>query len=183
MERGTEDIDAISRGYEKYGLMVFKIAIKYSADEVTAEDITQEVFLTLMSHIQNIKDEDHLKKWLIVTTKNRAINYIRDDKFDESIEEMTDHSLIRVLGPEHKFVQRDVKQESKELADDILGKLYEKNDRWYDAITMVYYMGKKQKEVAEELGVSSDVLHSVLQRARNWIREKYRERYEKAREE
>ena len=63
--------------------------------------------------------------------------------------------------------------------EDIFGELYRMNERWYDAITITYLLEKPQKEVAEELGVSLEILHSMLYRAKRWIRKKYREEYDR----
>ena len=64
------------------------------------------------------------------------------------------------------------------LKEDILGALYNINERWYDAITLVYCLERNQQEVADELGISIEVLHSVLYRARNWVKKNYKLRYE-----
>ena len=39
----------------------------------------------------------------------------------------------------------------------------------------VYLLEKPQKEVAREMGISLEVLHSMLYRAKKWIRKKLRE--------
>ena len=59
---------------------------------------------------------------------------------------------------------------------DILEALYRKNERWYDAITFTYLLEKPQKEVAEIMGVSPEVLYSMLYRAKRWIRKNYKGR-------
>jgi len=38
---------------------------------------------------------------------------------------------------------------------------------------------KPQKEVAETMGMDLESFHSMLYRAKQWIREKYKERYDK----
>lgn len=65
----------------------------------------------------------------------------------------------------------------KELADEIYLRLFEENKRWYDAIMAVYLLEKPQKEVAREMGISLEVLHSMLYRAKKWIRKNYEKKY------
>lgn len=181
MRRKSEDISAVSHSYEKYRWMVFKVAMKYSVDVDTAQDITQEVFITLMHHIDDIKEESHLKRWLAVTTKNKALNYKRDSKAEqvkEYIEETLNHELSYVPSLESEYLESMMADEKDHFVQDILGELKNHNERWYEAVKRVYYFGKRQKDVAEEMGVSPEMLHSALQRARKWMRNMYRERYE-----
>ena len=55
----------------------------------------------------------------------------------------------------------------------ILDALYEENENWYEAITMVYCLERKQKDVAESMGISIQALTGVLYRARKWIKIHY----------
>ena len=79
--------------------------------------------------------------------------------------------------PEEVFVRKFKEREYTKLKVDIFEALYEKNPRWYDIITITYILGKPQKEVAENMGVSLDVLHSTLYRAKQWIRKNFAEEY------
>ena len=54
----------------------------------------------------------------------------------------------------------------------------EKNERWYDAIVLVYYMEMPQAIAAELMGIRLEVLHSLLHRAKKWIKKKYGTEYE-----
>ena len=48
---------------------------------------------------------------------------------------------------------------------------------------LTYILGKPQKEVAENMDVSLEVLQGILYRARQWIRETFAEEYAHANEE
>lgn len=54
----------------------------------------------------------------------------------------------------------------------------EKNSRWHDAVLFAYYMDIPQERVAEMMGVRIGVLHSILHRAKVWIRKTYGVEYE-----
>ena len=73
-------------------------------------------------------------------------------------------------------------REYHEFVEKIFSDLHRMNERWYDAITITYLLGKPQKEVAENMGVSLEVLHSTLYRAKKWIQRKYREEYDRLNE-
>ena len=86
--------------------------------------------------------------------------------------------LTRVAeSPEEVFERKSNEQKFTELKENIFEALYKKNPRWYDVITITYILGKPQKEVAENMGITLDVLHSTLYRAKQWIRKNYAEEY------
>ena len=53
-----------------------------------------------------------------------------------------------------------------------------KNPRWYEAMVLVYYMDMPQVKAAELMGINLRTLHSLLHRAKNWIKKNYKVEYE-----
>ena len=68
-------------------------------------------------------------------------------------------------------------KDCRELHDTIFADLYEKNSRWYEAVTVSYTLDKPQKEVADKMGISVDTLYSTLYRAKQWIKKHYEEQF------
>lgn len=66
---------------EEYGDMVYRIALSRCLDKNNAEDIFQEVFLELVSSCKKLKNEEHMKYWLIRTTINKCISHNRRLRF------------------------------------------------------------------------------------------------------
>jgi RNA polymerase sigma factor (sigma-70 family) len=56
---------------------VFRAAYALVRDAGLAEDVTQEVFLKLYQHIGSLKDEGHVRPWLLRVASNTALNTIR----------------------------------------------------------------------------------------------------------
>ena len=83
-----------------------------------------------------------------------------------------------VEGGVESFVDKLWRSEVLLAADTILDALYRRNRRWYDAVTLAYCMEKPQKEVAACMDMSLESLQSMLYRARNWIKETYREEFD-----
>ena len=59
----------------EYSDLVYRIAITQVKNKEDAEDIFQEVFMSLIKHLSKIKDETHLKHWLIRATINQSKNH------------------------------------------------------------------------------------------------------------
>lgn len=66
---------------ERHQNMVFSITLRALGNRAAAEDLTQEVFLSLHENIAGIESEDHARNWLRRTAANRSIDEIRRLKY------------------------------------------------------------------------------------------------------
>lgn len=175
----SEDVKKaeIDRLYKEYVSKVYRTANYYVRDHFAAEEITHEVFLKLYDNLGDIQIEA-VHWWLLTTAKNMAINYERDRKREILVEEVADtESEYHVDGLDEQLVNMFRQKEYRELMDEIFADLYTRNPRWYEAVSITYVLEKPQKEVAESMEISLEVLHSMLYRAKKWIRENYEERF------
>ena len=167
----SEDVKKaeIDRLYKENVSKVYRTALYYVEDHYVAEEIVQEVFLKLYDNLGDICMES-VPAWLITTAKNMAKNYLRDSKWETPMEEVPEQEV--------PYSSEGLRQkECRELHDTIFADLYEKNSRWYEAVTVSYTLDKPQKEVAEKMGISVDTLYSTLYRAKQWIKKYYEEQF------
>lgn len=61
--------------------MVFSLAFHALQDRAAAEDLTQDVFLSLHENLQRLESPSHVKHWLARVVSNRAIDEIRKRKY------------------------------------------------------------------------------------------------------
>lgn len=166
--------------YEKYKNLVLKAAYIYSGNNYdVAEDITQDTFLKLYTKFDDLKG-GNLSAWLFTTAKNAALNYKK--KHDREIlsvddEEYTDDEPYRE-STEEEYAENELERERARLHDRIFQGLMEKNPRWYEAVFLAYYMEIPQEKVAQIMDIRLGVLHSILHRAKKWIRKTYGVEYE-----
>lgn len=178
----SDDNDRYTELYYANVNAVYKTALYYSGNQHTAEEIVQEVFYKLYINRKNI-NMDAVNSWLLTTAKRMALNYKRDygrEVPSEEIYENTKNEMY-IESPEEDSIIKLYHSECQELLDRILDELYCVNARWYDAVAITYLLEKPQKEVAECMGVSLEVLHSMLYRAKKWIQKNYKEEYERLR--
>ena len=71
------DMAAFNEIYHLYFHPVYNNAVKITRDEAIAEDILQEVFITLWEKRASIDPERSLTGWLFVLCYNRSINILR----------------------------------------------------------------------------------------------------------
>lgn len=165
--------------YEENVSIVYRTALYYSENAYIAEEITQDVFVKLYINRENINAKA-VSTWLVAAAKNMARNYKRDCWHEILEEEPYKHNdeKLYVDSAEEQFMTELYNREHRRFTESIFDDLYQTNKRWYDAVTISYLLEKPQKEVAENMGVSLEVLHSMLYRAKKWVQKKYREKYE-----
>ena len=61
-----------TQAVERWGDMVWRLALARTASVPDAEDVFQEVFLRFFRHEDRLQSDEHRKAWLIRCTVNRA---------------------------------------------------------------------------------------------------------------
>lgn len=61
---------------EQYKNLVFSICLKITGDYFTAEDLTQETFISVYSHLQNF-DGSNEKAWICRIATNKSLDYMK----------------------------------------------------------------------------------------------------------
>lgn len=148
-EGDRTDFDVI---IEKYGDMVYRIALSHTLDRQYSEDVFQEVFLKLYKNQYKIKDTQHLNHWLIRTTINMSISHNRKVKQTEpAIEECANY--------EDEASFRELKLITEELPD-----------KFRSVILLCWFEGCTAKEAAKILHISEGTVKSRLHRARQLLK-------------
>ena len=60
--------------------MVFKVCYNFLRNTEEAEDITQEVFLTVYKNINRFKEKARLSTWIYRIAVNKSLNFIRKNR-------------------------------------------------------------------------------------------------------
>lgn len=171
------DEDAFNAIYEENAGSVYCTALRYSGNHHVAEEIVQNVFMEFYINLGTVNDKA-VVSWLLTTAKHMALNYKRGLKREVlSGDFMDDEDYAADVDLEEELIRKLYEEGCRELTNNVFSDLYHLNPRWYSAITTTYLLEKPQKEVAEIMGMSLEVLHGVLYRARKWIRKNYIEQY------
>ena len=138
---------------DKYIDTIYRLALSRTKSPHYAEDITQDVFVKLLSVKKEFDSEEHLKAWLIRV----AINLTKD-LFSSSWFKRTD-----------------------ELSEDVSYCDEEKSDLYYavmnlprkyrTVIHLHYYEGYSVEEIAKIIGATSGTVKSQLHRGRQMLKE------------
>ena len=94
-QSGDDQVEFESAVREHQGL-VYSMAYHFIGNRAIAEDMAQEVFLSLYRNFSNIKSGSHLVFWLRKVTSHRCLDYLRGQKRRGylSLEEVRERPII-----------------------------------------------------------------------------------------
>ncbi|GER89508.1 RNA polymerase sigma factor SigZ [Dictyobacter vulcani] len=133
------------------------------ADEDTAEDLLQEVFLKIHQRGEHLRDARRLESWIYQITRNLIIDYYRSRHQSmasldaaaelEFPEELPDNDIVSELFPCVRAMVLALPEQDRQ------------------ALILTEYQGLTQKELGERLGLSFSGAKSRVQRAREKLKQ------------
>ncbi|MEM1240965.1 MAG: sigma-70 family RNA polymerase sigma factor [Cyanobacteria bacterium P01_H01_bin.26] len=154
-------MEALRTLYQRYGRLVYTLAHRILHSDEEAEEITQDVFLTLWHKDTYQSDRGSLSRYLVVLTRSRAIDRLRSQ---------TSHR--RRLHKWH-LLMADVSPTPLDFAtlsergEQIRQALASLSEKERQVIEIAYYEGLSQSEIAQHLGIP---LGTVKSRSRQALR-------------
>jgi RNA polymerase sigma-70 factor (family 1) len=158
----TGDITAFNEIYRLYFHPVYSNAVKITRDQAVAEDILQEVFITLWEKRATIDPERSLAGWLFVLCYNRSINILRRRLRESLLYRQLPHPGESVPDDEIKFgVQWNI-------LENAMSRLSPQRRRVFELCKL---QGKTYEEAATELHISKYTVKEYLSAALVAIKE------------
>ena len=133
--------------------MIYRIALHNLKEPADAEDIFQEVCLSLLTKNAPLFDDVHIKNWLIRVTINKCKNF-KKSTWQLKTEAISEKS-----------------QAIAEPNPSAFELLYTLPQKYRNIIFLYYYEEYTVPEIAKILGESKNTVNSKLQRARKKLKE------------
>ena len=130
------------------------------SDEDEVEDILQEVFIRIHTHLCCLRDLSKLESWIYQIARNAIIDHYRSRR--PSVE------LSESIAIDDEF---DPYDPAANLALSLTGMVEELPAPYRDALLLTEYKGLNQRQLAERLGISFSGAKSRVQRARHMLRD------------
>ena len=140
---------------ERYLTMVYRLAHARTGSVQDAEDVAQDVMLRLSRHERSIRNEEHLKAWLIRATVNRANSLFRSAWRRKTLPLEAAARTEMPEPPQH------------DALTDALSALSPKQRV---VVHLYYYEEMRVDEIAAALGIRPDAVKMRLSRARAELR-------------
>jgi RNA polymerase sigma-70 factor, ECF subfamily len=150
----------------------------FVSDENEVEDLIQECFITLWDKRETIDVQKRLESFLFVIIRNKCLNFLKTQKFDsENIS--TDNLQIEEL---QYLYQLDLAEKEEKSLEELLIQTFQESvnelpDKMKEVFVKCKLEGKKQKDVAEELGISIKMVEKQITKAKKQIREQLLKKY------
>ncbi len=144
----------------RYRSRVVRWCYVYLRDADEAQDVTQEVFIRLLTRLPSYRHEVPFVAWLQTIVRNRCVDHLRQDKhaLDQELSE-------NIAAPwEEELDTEEVSVPTEALVYQLLNKL-KGGDKYL--LLLCYREGYSTKQLAEALLVSETVVRKRLQRARD----------------
>ena len=159
--------EAFTQMIHTYQNLVFSICVKMTGDYFTAEDLTQETFISAYKNIQSF-DGDNEKAWLCRIASNKCIDYNKQAarRIIPTEDETLELHSIDSSGPEEDYIESEARQQLLERCRQLKPP--------YDEIAELYfYEERKPDEIAELKQKNLKTVQTQIYRARAMLRKLY----------
>ena len=163
------DLQAFDEVYERFGEMIYNLALRLAVNREEAADLTQEIFLRIYRHLGSFGGRSTLKTWVF----RIAINHCRDrlsrhypatQSIDDGAEEGSGVTIADPgRGPEELAVAADEGRRVMEGLSRVAPVFRE-------AVVLRDLEGLSYEEIAEVLGVRVGTVRSRIARGREQLR-------------
>ena len=150
---------------DRYKNLVFSVCLKLTGDHFTAEDITQETFISAYRHLEDFDGRDE-KAWICRIASNKCIDYLRSSKMREVAS--TDDELEASMdagrdGPLETYIAREVEKRFFDRCNEL-------DEPYRSAAVGHFIQGKTAKEISLEKGMPLKTTQSHIYRAREMLK-------------
>ncbi len=178
----ARDEEAFVELVQLYQHQVFNIVVRIVGDRAEAEDVAQEVFVSIFKHVDGFRGDAKFSTWVYRIATNTARNRIkylarRSHKYHQNYEDSPD--TVKEENPlSGQIDQPEEKAMGKELEVIIKDGLAELNDIHRTIIVLRDIEHLTYAEIAEVVDLPEGTVKSRLFRARAALKSYVQERYD-----
>lgn len=169
IERDSKALESL---YDKYSPILYTLINKILGNKEKSEEVLTEIFVIIWQKCELFSLEtQNLFTWLILLTRNKALDTLRRDRGDELPEYDDDYEnsaiipkislAINPLDIEEAFEKRD-------LIFSTIGKLTEAQQY---VLSLAFYEGLKENEIAKKLNIPLPTIKSKIRVVLNGVRD------------
>lgn len=149
--------------YQRLAPRMFGICLRYTRNQMEAEDVLQEGFIKVFRYMQDYRNDGSLEGWVRRTMVNTAINfYKKKAKYQKDIS----------LDERDPINQDEESAIDKMSAQELLDYIQELPDGYRMVFNLNVIEGYTHKEIGEMLNISENTSKSQLSRARHVLQGK-----------
>lgn len=157
--------------YRQYHPLILRVAQGIMGNRQDAEDAVQEIFIRVLTRIDQLQDEASLSWWIRVLAVNVCRDMLRkrNRQHTESYEELCATGGT-AIDNEASSVSQDEELIMRELLEDLQRKIGCLKKEHQKLITLRYIDGLSYRKIAQLVGCSESLVKSRLRQARMSLR-------------
>lgn len=154
-----DDIKAFDALYRKYHQAVFRNILKFTKNTLAAEDILEDVFVTLWEKRGELDPHNSVSGWLFVISFNRSVNYMRSRLQETLTKDRLRSFLPREPGDEQALQRKDLLENQYYLLYQAIEHLSPQKKKVFSLCKL---KGKSYEEAARQLNISKHTVKEYL---------------------
>lgn len=165
--------------YDQYSVMVYNVALHYLQNVEDAEEITQDVFVSVYQNLDKFNSNSSLKTWVYRITINKCLDFIKYKKsakrffvFGKKTE--NEYEIQNISTFEHPGIAL----ENKENAQLLFETINQLTENQKTAFILSKLDGLSNPEIAEIMNISISSVESLIFRAKTTLKEKLSNKFE-----
>ncbi len=158
------DKNAFEELVTRYERAVMGIALKVTRNKFSAEDASQDAFVSAWMNLSSLREKEKFKPWVCSIAKNRAI----------SLEAHYRSAIPSISLDEYDYLNiPDIEDEDDFQYDDLCEKVDLLNEKIQEVVKMHYFSNLSIKEIAERLQIKEGTVKWRLSEGRKQLRKGY----------
>jgi RNA polymerase sigma-70 factor (ECF subfamily) len=149
----------VEKLWEDYRAALRQFIRRRVADESSADDLLQDLFLKIHAKIGTLKDRRRIRGWLYQVARNAIIDHYRRRRDTEAIPE------------EFAIPSKSDRRALTELAECVRPMIERLPESYREALILSELDGLTQENVGKKLGISLSGAKSRVQRGRKMLKE------------
>jgi RNA polymerase sigma factor (sigma-70 family) len=153
--------------YDKHKTLVYNLALNYCGNKEDAEEITQDVFLTVFKKMSIFRHESKIETWIYRVAINKSLDYLKAKKRFKRNFINDGVSIDQVSQTEFSdFNHPGVLLESKEKIQEIYSCINKLPEDYRTVIILLKIENRTYSEVAKIMKISVGAVESSFIRAK-----------------
>jgi RNA polymerase sigma-70 factor (ECF subfamily) len=161
---------------KRYERPVFSLVFRMVRDRELAEDLTQDTFVKVLSHLDRYRSDFKFSSWLFKIANNVAIDHLRRRQLDTVSMDGSPHATSADAVESSRFDVADDAEnaldemEAKELGSAIERAIARLRPEYRSCIMLRHVEGRSYEEIASTLDLPLGTVKTYIHRARHELR-------------